>query len=91
MARSNLGWEPSKMEQYAERYWLVNGYDAKLIKRYISKSIYEISKDGLIDGYEVPNTVKDPARFMDEFERYWDILKKTAALRKQVHEAHSES
>ena len=54
MARSNLGWEPSKMEQYAERYWLVNGYDAKLIKRYISKSIYEISKDGLTDGSPWP-------------------------------------
>ena len=71
MAKSNVEWEPSKVEQYAERYWLVNGYDAKLIKRYVSKSIYEISKDGLTDGYEVPNTVKDPARFMDEFERYW--------------------
>ena len=84
MAKSNLNWAASNAEQYAEKYWHANGYSAKLVKRFVSKSVYEISKDGVIDKYEVPNAVKDPTRYMVNFERYWEILKDAVMLRKQV-------
>ena len=48
---------PLLTEKYAERWWKKNGFEVKLLKRYQSKSIYEISRDGLTRKEEIPYTV----------------------------------
>lgn len=77
MARHNEEWEATKAELYAEDWWKANGYEATLIKRYLSKSIYKVSKDGLSTDYEVPFSVKDKKKFMESFPKFWALLTKT--------------
>lgn len=79
MARGNghLEWDSSKDERYAEKWWTEHGYSWTLKKRFISKSVYEISKDGITHDYEVPNAKIDMKRFMEGaagFTHYWNML-----------------
>lgn len=90
MARSNLNWSASPAEVYAEAHWKEHGFDAKLVKRYQSKSVYEISRDGLTDTYEIPYTVKDFKGFMNQFHKCWDLLVEVNYLRKKLREKVNE-
>ena len=80
MAKGNghLEWESSKDEKYAERWWTQHGYDWKLMKRFISKSVYAVTKGDLTVNYEIPNGNLDMHRFMEGpagFTHYWQIQK----------------
>lgn len=81
MSKSNLNWEARPIEKYAENWWREHGFDAKLIKRYIHKSVYEVSKLGLFMEHEIPDTVTDFEAYMELFEQSWDIFVKLQLLR----------
>jgi len=76
VAYYNNDWEPSKMEKYAEKWFSDHGYQFRLLKRFISKSIYEVSKDGIACEYHVASKVADPAGFMRGFEQFWGTYSK---------------
>jgi hypothetical protein len=84
MAKSNLDWEASPAEKYAERWWKKNGFDVKLLKRYQSKSIYEISRDGLTRKEEIPYTVKKFGEYMKQFQEGWDMLVEIENMKRQL-------
>lgn len=84
MAKSNLDWEASPAEKYAERWWKKNGFEVKLIKRYQSKSIYEISRDGLTRKEEIPYTVKKFGEYMKQFQKGWDMLVEIENMKRQL-------
>ena len=42
---SNAKWDFSKEEKFAIKWFEENGYNGKIIKQYISKTIFEISKE----------------------------------------------
>jgi len=85
MARSNLEWEASPAEKYAEGYWEKNGFTVKLLKRYQSKSIYEVSRDGLTRKEEIPDTVRRFGEYMKQFQKGWDMAVEVERLRQQLH------
>lgn len=92
MAKSNLDWDASPAEKYAEQYWQENGFTAKLLKRYQSKSIYEVSCDGMTRKEEIPYSVKKFGLFMEQFQKSWDMaveLRRLSAASKGKEEGET--
>lgn len=92
MARGNghLEWESSKDEKFAENWWTEHGFSWKLMKRFVSKSVYAVTKDGVKLTYEIPN---DPnmniRKFMEGssgFVHYWELNLQCLKLRKEAEE-----
>lgn len=73
MARSNFEWEPTEAELYAERYWKEHGYSYRLHKRYQSKSVYQVYKDGVECSYEVQHSIIHPEKDMEFFEKLFEM------------------
>lgn len=73
MARSNLDWEASREEKAIEKWWLENGFSVKLLKRYQSKSQYELSKDGHTEKYELMSGITDVKGYIRGFVTFWDL------------------
>lgn len=90
MARSNLEWEASPAERYAEKYWRENGFEVKLVKRYQSKSVYEVSRDGLTRKEEIPDTVRRFGEYMKQFQKGWDMAVEIERLKRQLREQKEE-
>ena len=67
----NNEWEATKTELYAEKWWAEHGYSAKLDSRMLTKSVYNVTKGGHTEKYEIPMQVKDKKRFMEIFEEFW--------------------
>lgn len=86
MAKSNLEWEASPAEKYAEKYWLEHGFTTKLLKRYQTKSVYEVSRDGLTRKEEIPDTVRRFGEYMKQFQKSWDMAVEVERLRRQLRE-----
>jgi hypothetical protein len=87
-AVGNLNWESSRDEQYVENYWTEHEYTWKLTKRFVSKSVYEVSKDGYIIEYEVPSVERmNPEQFVKNFEQYWILSVQYQKVLKQAKEA----
>lgn len=84
MAKSHLEWDASSAERYAERWWEKHGFEVKLLKRYQSKSIYEVSKDGLTSKEEIPYTVRKFKEFMERFQKGWDMQVEIERLKQQL-------
>ena len=57
--------EKNRNEKFAERWFDQHGFEWKLIKQYLSKTVYEISKDGLTYKWEMPFGVTEPKKYME--------------------------
>ena len=66
--RTNAKWEKSRAERYAERWFINHGFDCYLVKQYINKTVYRVSKDGIEDRFELPRAVENPKEFMQMYE-----------------------
>ena len=84
MARSNLECEASPAEKYAERWWEKHGFVVELLKRYQSKSIYKVSRDGMTTNEEIPYTVQKFKEFMERFQKGWDMQMEIEAMKRQL-------
>ena len=86
--KGHLEWESSKAQKAAETWWTEHGFEWKLIKRFISKSEYEISKDGYTMNYEVPNIAStENNQFMEGasgFAQSWKIFIEVQQMRKEA-------
>lgn len=86
MTNSHLEWEASPAEKYAERWLEKHGFEVKLTKRYQSKSIYEVTRDGIKDTVEIPYTVMKFKAYMEQFYKGWVILVEVDSLRRQIQQ-----
>ena len=61
-----------------------NGFDGKIVKQYVSKTIFEISKDGILDKFELPQGIifKNIKAYMEQFMKNWDMYCELYKLRK---------
>ena len=80
MAKSNKEWEKSKAEKYAENYWTKNGYTFTVKRKYISKTIYMVSKDGIEMRYDIAGDTVDNKGNMKFFEKSFELHKKCMEL-----------
>ena len=83
---SNAKWDFSKEEKFAIQWFNDNGYDGKIIKQYISKTIFEISKDGITEKFELPQGIvfKNIKGYMKQFKKNWEMLCELHGLREEV-------
>lgn len=73
---SNAKWNFSKEEKFTIKWFNENGYDGKLIRQYVSKTIFEISKDGVKDKFELPQGIvfHNIKNYMEQFRKNWNML-----------------
>lgn len=66
-------WEFNKAEDYVIKRLEGNGFDVVLRKQYLSKTVFEIAKDGITFFLDVPRGVKDEVAFMEEAEKSFEL------------------
>lgn len=54
---ANAKWDFSKEEKYVIKWFNDNGFNGKIIKQYVSKTIFEIEKDNIVDKFELPQGI----------------------------------
>lgn len=89
IAVSNAKWDFSKEEKYAIKWLEENGYEGKIVKQYISKTVFEICKDGIADKFELTQGVKtmNIGKYMEQFAKNWQMLCKLNAMKKEKNNA----
>lgn len=55
--------EKSKVEKSIERKMKAKGFEITMLKQYISKTVYAISKDGVEQKVEVPSNITDTSLY----------------------------
>ena len=58
-----MGKEKSKVEKSIKRKIKAKGFEITMLKQYISKTVYTISKDGFEQKVEVPSNVTDTTSY----------------------------
>lgn len=86
---TNTKWDLSKEEKTAIKWLDDNGYNGKILKQYVSKTVFEISKDGITDNFELPQGIdsKQIKNYMEQFQKNWNTLcelKKLRQMRNQI-------
>lgn len=71
----NNEWEACEAERYAEKWWADHGFTVKLQSRYITKSNYEISKDGVTGTYQIVHATTGQyfSVMMKLFNEWWTL------------------
>lgn len=84
---SNAKWDFSKEEKYVINWFNKNGFSGKIVKQYVSKTIFEITKDDISDKFELPQGIvfKNIKAYMEQFMKNWNMYCELYELRK-----HSE-
>ncbi len=77
--------EKNKIEKYAEKYLLKKGYNVRLIKQYISKSIYNIEKNDIKYNIEIPSNVINVKKYMDLIDFSFHQKEKIEELKKKLN------
>ena len=70
-------WDLSKPEQIAIQWFEENGFVGQIKKQYVSKTVFIITKDGIVDTFALPQSVtqKNVNAFMEQYRKNFDILK----------------
>lgn len=82
----NAKWDFSKEEKFAIQWFNDNGYDGKIIKQYISKTVFEISKDGITEKFELPQGIvfRNIKGYMEQYRKNWEMLCELQRLREEA-------
>ena len=85
---SNAKWDFSKEEKYVIKWFEENGYEGKIIRQYVSKTIFEITKDGITEKFELPQGIvfKNIQGYMEQYRQNWKMLCTLQKLRKEVED-----
>ena len=67
MARSDLNWEASRNSIVMEKLWEDDGYAYELVKRYMSKDYYNVTKNGTTINFAVYSDPKAKAKKQYEY------------------------
>lgn len=83
---TNQKWDLSKGEKYVLVRLEQMGFDIKIVKQYLSKTIVEIQKDGTSDTITLPSDTKGkaPDRMINQFVVNWNMLLSLKALREEA-------
>ena len=65
--------EYSKNEKYVIKWFKDNGFEIKKIKSYISKTKFEIVKNGEKQLFELPFGIQDIKKYMGIFKKDYEI------------------
>lgn len=85
---TNAKWDFSKEEKYVIKWFNDNGFNGKIIKQYVSKTIFEIEKDSIVDKFELPQGIvfNNISSYMKQFQKNWDMICELHKLRQLKRE-----
>lgn len=69
-------WELHPREKKAIKWLEKHGYDVVLTKQYLSKLVFEVSKNGISIKFEFPKGVTDVDGYMELFEQSFELATK---------------
>lgn len=76
--------EKSKVEKYAEKWFKENGFQCELIKQYISKTKYKISKDGITEIFELSYGITEPKKYMEMYKKSFEMKKEILRMKSSL-------
>ena len=59
----------SKNEKYVIKWLNDNQFEGKIVKQYVSKTIFEIEKDGIVDKFELPRGIENISAYMKQYKK----------------------
>ena len=65
--------EKSNVEKSIERKMKAKGFDITMLKQYISKTVYTISKDGIEKKVEVPSNITDTTLYANMLSELFKV------------------
>lgn len=74
----------TRNEKYVEKWFKENGFDFRLIKQYMSKTKYEISKDGITITFELISGVDDIKGYMKMFNESFEMRKEIMRMKEEL-------
>lgn len=88
---SNMRWAFAKEEKYAIRWFNTNGFSGKLIGQYLSKTKFEVEKNGVTDIFELPQGLPaiDIKAYMEQYAKSFEMKCELQVLREQVKSKRS--
>lgn len=83
--KSKAKWDFSKEEIFAIKWLEENGFEGRVEKQYVSKTIFTISKDGITQKFELPQGIvfKSISNYMEQFRHNWELTCELHRLRKE--------
>lgn len=64
----------SKNEKYVIKWLNDNQFEEKIVKQYVSKTIFEIEKEGIVDKFELPQGIENISSYMKQYQKNWNML-----------------
>lgn len=77
--------EKSKIESYAEKWFKEHGFEFKILKQYLSKTNYEVTKDGVTDTFELSSSVTDGKLYMDNYGKSFAMKVEIDRMKAQLN------
>lgn len=89
---TNAKWDLSKEEKSVIKWLDDNEYNGKILKQYVSKTVFEISKDGITDNFELPQGIdsKQIKNYMEQFQKNWNMLCELKKLRQMKNQVNNK-
>ena len=89
---TNAKWDLSKEEKSVIKWLDDNEYTGKILKQYVSKTVFEISKDGITDNFELPQGIdfKQIKSYMEQFQKNWNMLCELKKLRQMKNQVNNK-
>lgn len=89
---TNAKWDLSKEEKSVIKWLDDNEYNGKILKQYVSKTVFEISKDDITDNFELPQGIdfKQIKSYMEQFQKNWDMLCELKKLRQMKNQVNNK-
>ena len=89
---TNAKWDLSKEEKSVIKWLDDNEYNGKILKQYVSKTVFEISKDGITDNFELPQGIdfKKIKSYMEQFQKNWNMLCELKKLRQMKNQVNNK-
>lgn len=76
--------EKSSVEVKAEKWMKENGFQFQVLKQYISKTIYEIEKNGFKTKFELPMSVMNVKKYMELYKKDFETQLELKELRSKA-------
>lgn len=81
---NNAKWDLSKEEKYFIRFLDESGFDGEISKQYISKTKFNVVKNGVSDSPELPHGVTNMKAFCTQYQKQFDMLCELIKLREEA-------
>lgn len=76
MDTTNAKFDFSNEEKFALKWFTANGYTGRIVKQYIGKTVFQVSKDGMTKKFELMQGFKfrNIEKYMEQYRKVWEMI-----------------